>query len=130
MNRIMAKTGIFVMLVAILTVGMMSSCRKESPTVAVIAVVDTSGTVFPGATVRLYPMPTVSPHPGIAIDDTIVADIDGIATFDYTDRFNLGQAGFAVLDIKVWSGDTLLGTGIIKVVAEETSREAVILLPN
>lgn len=125
----MAKTGIFVMLVAILTVGMMSSCRKESPTVAVITVVDTSGTTFQGATVRLYPVPTVSPHPGITIDDTLITDIDGKATFDYTDRFNLGQAGFAVLDIKAWSGDTLLGTGIIKIVAEETSTETAILLP-
>jgi hypothetical protein len=129
MNRIIAKTGIFVMLVAILTVGMMTSCRKESPTVAVITVVDTSGAVFQGATVRLYPVPTVSPHPGITIDDTLYSDIDGKATFDYTDRFNLGQAGFAVLDIKVWSGDTLLGTGIIKIVAEETSEETAILLP-
>jgi hypothetical protein len=129
MNRIMAKTGIFVMLVAILTVGMMTSCRKESPTVAVITVVDTSGAIFQGAMVRLYPVPTVSVHPGITIDDTLVADIDGKATFDYTDRFNLGQAGFAVLDIKVWSGDTLLGSGIIKVVAEETSTETAILLP-
>jgi hypothetical protein len=117
------------MLVAILTVGMMTSCRKESPTVAVITVVDTSGAVFQGATVRLYPVPTVSPHPGITIDDTLYSDIDGKATFDYTDRFNLGQAGFAVLDIKVWSGDTLLGTGIIKIVAEETSEETAILLP-
>jgi len=125
----MAKTGIFVMLVAILTVGMMTSCRKESPTVAVITVVDTSGTVFSGAKVRLYPIPTINPHPGITIDDTLISDSDGKATFDYTDRFNLGQAGFAVLDIEIWSGDTLSGTGIIKVEAEETSEETVVLLP-
>lgn len=129
MNRIMAKTGIFVMLVAILTVGMMSSCRKESPTVAVITVVDTSGAVFQGAMVRLYPVPTINPHPGITIDDTLISTIDGKATFDYTDRFNLGQAGFAVLDIEVRSGDTLHGTGIIKIEAEETSNETVVLLP-
>lgn len=129
MNRIMAKTGIFVMLVAILTVGMMTSCRKESPTVAVITVVDTSGAVFSGAMVRLYPTPTVNPHPGITIDDTLVSDSDGKATFDYTDRFNLGQAGFAVLDIEIRSGDTLYGTGIIKIEAEATSDETVVLQP-
>jgi len=125
----MAKTGIFVMLVAILTVGMMTSCRKESPTVAVITVIDTSGAVFYGAMVRLYPTPTINPHPGITIDDTLYSDIDGKATFDYTDRFNLGQAGFAVLDIEIRSGDTLYGTGIIKIEAEKTSKETVILLP-
>jgi len=125
----MAKTGIFVMLVAILTVGMMTSCRKESPTVAIITVVDTSGAVFPGAMVRLYPVPTVNPHPGITIDDTLYSDGNGKATFDYTDRFNLGQAGFAVLDIEIRSGDTLYGTGIIKIEAEATSEETVVLLP-
>ena len=125
----MAKTGIFVMLVAILTVGMMTSCRKESPTIAIITIVDTAGVVFQNATVRLYPVPTVSPHPGITIDDTAFSDVDGKATFDYTDRFNLGQAGFAVLDIEVWSGDTLYGTGIIKIEAEVTSEESVVLLP-
>jgi len=129
MNRIMAKTGIFVLLVSILTVGMMTSCRKELPTIAVITVIDTSGTIFQGASVRLYPEPTINPHPGVTIDDTAITNIDGKATFDYTDRFNLGQAGFAVLDIEIWSGDTLSGTGIIKVEAEKTSEETVILLP-
>jgi len=128
MNRIIAKSGIFVMLVAFLTVGMFS-CRKESPTVAVITVVDTSGAVFPGAMVRLYPTPSINPNPGIIIDDTLITDVSGQATFDYTDMYNLGQAGFAVLDIEVRSGDTLYGTGIIKVEAEATSNETVVLQP-
>ena len=116
------------MLVAFLTVGMFS-CRKESPTVAVITVVDTSGAVFPGAMVRLYPTPSINPNPGIIIDDTLITDVSGQATFDYTDMYNLGQAGFAVLDIEVRSGDTLYGTGIIKVEAEATSNETVVLQP-
>lgn len=128
MNRIIAKSGIFVMLMAFLTVGMFS-CRKESPTVAIITVVDTSGTVFPQAMVRLYPTPSINPHPGIIIDDTMYTDNSGQATFDYTDMYNLGQAGFAVLDIEVRSGDTLYGTGIIKVEAEATSEETVVLQP-
>ncbi len=128
MNRIIAKTGIIVMLIAILSIGMFS-CRKESPTVAVITVRDTSGAIFPGAMVRLYPTPSINPHPGITIDDTLVSDVNGQATFDYTDRFNLGQAGFAVLDIEVRSGDTLYGEGIIKIEAEKTSEEIVILQP-
>ena len=128
MNRIIAKSGIIVMLMAFLTIGMFS-CRKESPTVAVITVVDTSGTVFEGAMVRLYPTPSINPHPGIIIDDTLITDVSGQATFDYTDMYNLGQAGFAVLDIEVRSGDTLYGTGIIKVEAEATSEETVVLQP-
>lgn len=128
MNRIFAKIGIFSMFLAFLALGTFS-CRKEAPTVAVITVVDTSGTPFPGAMVRLYPTPSSNPHPGIIIDDTLYADNSGVATFDYTDMYNLGQAGFAVLDIEVRSGDTLYGEGIIKVEAEKTSNETVILQP-
>jgi hypothetical protein len=128
MNRLIAKTGIIVMFVALLSITFFS-CRKESPTIAVITVVDTSGVAYPNAMVRLYPTPTINPHPGITIDDTLFTDASGQATFDYSDMYNLGQAGFAVLDIEVRSGDTLYGTGIIKVEAEVTSEEKVILLP-
>jgi len=106
---------------------MFSSCRKESPTIAVITVVDSASAPFPGAMVRLYVTPTISQHGAIIIDDTLYTDIDGQATFDYTDMYNLGQAGFAVLDIEVRSGDTLYGEGIIKVEDEETSEETVII---
>jgi len=126
MNKIIIKTGI---LLSFLIVGMMTSCRKESPTVAIITVVDTEGVIFHGATVRLHPEPTINPHPAIIIDDILISDRNGEASFDYTDKFNLGQAGFAVLDIEIWSGDTLSGTGIIKVEAEQTSEETVVLLP-
>ena len=128
MNRLVAKAGIIVMFIAFLSIGLFS-CRKESPTIAVITVCDTSGTAFPNAMVRLYPTPTINPHPGITIDDTLYTDASGQASFDYSDMYNLGQAGFAVLDIEVRSGDTLYGTGIIKVEAEVTSEEKVILLP-
>jgi hypothetical protein len=128
MNRIIAKSGIIVLLIGFLSIGMFS-CRKESPTVAIITVRDTSGAIFPNAMVRLYPTPTINPHPGIVIDDTLYTDNSGEATFDDTEQYNLGQAGFAVLDIEVRSGDTLYGTGIIKIEAETTSRETVILQP-
>ena len=128
MNKIIAKTGLILMLVGFLSLGMFS-CRTESPTVAVITVVDTSGAVFAGAMVRLYPTPTINPHPGIIIDDTLYTNTDGQATYDYTDMYNLGQAGFTVLDIEVRSGDTLYGAGIIKIEAETTSEETVVLQP-
>ena len=126
MNKLIVKTGIFILLAGLLSTGMYS-CRKEAPTIAKIKVVDTSGTLFIGAMVRLYPTPTITDHGAIIIDDTLFTDIDGVATFDYTDMYNLGQAGFAVLDIEVRSGDSLYGEGIIKVVDEETSEEQVII---
>ncbi|MFT5669100.1 MAG: hypothetical protein ACI9DK_003311 [Vicingaceae bacterium] len=129
MNRIYTKVGVFAMVFAIIGLSTFSSCRKEQPTVAKIRVVDTSGAVFPGAMVRLFPTPSVQNHGAIIIDDTLWADADGFATFDYTDMFNLGQAGFTVLDIEIRSGDTLYGEGIIKIIEEEVSQETVILQP-
>jgi hypothetical protein len=128
MNKIIAKTGLILMLTSFLSLGIFS-CRREAPTVAVITVVDTSGAVFEGAMVRLYPTPTINPHPGIIIDDTLYTNTDGQATFDYTDMYNLGQAGFTVLDIEVRSGDSLNGAGIVKVEAEVTSAETVVIQP-
>lgn len=128
MNTIIAKTGIIALFLGILTFGAFS-CRKESPTVAEITVVDTSGATMPNVMVRLYPTPSINPHPGIVIDDTMFTDNYGKAVFDYTEQYNLGQAGFAVLDIEVRQGDTLYGEGIIKIEAEETSYETVVLQP-
>ena len=128
MNKIIVKAGLLLVTGLIIAAGMVG-CRKEAPTVAKIEVVDTSGAVVPNAMVRLYPTPTVLEHGAIIIDDTLFTGIDGIATFDYTDQFNLGQAGFAVLDIEVRSGDSLYGEGIIKIEQEVTSEETVILQP-
>ncbi len=129
MKRFYAKLGIITMFAAFVGIASLSSCRKEGSTVAKIKVVDTSGVAFPGAMVRLYPTPSVADHGAIIIDDTMFADADGYATFDYTDMFNLGQAGFTVLDIEIRSGDSLYGEGIIKIVEEETTEEVVILQP-
>lgn len=128
MNNLLARTGVFFLLGGLISLSIIS-CRKESPTVARVRVVDTSGAAFPNAMVRLYPTPTISQHGAIIIDDTLYTDVDGYAIFDYTDMYNLGQAGFAVLDIEVRSGDTLYGEGIIKVKDEETSEEQVIIQP-
>lgn len=128
MNKLIAKTGVVFLLAGLLSISLFS-CRKESPTIARILVVDTSGAPFPNAMVRLYPTPTILEHGAIIIDDTLYTGIDGYAIFDYSDNYNLGQAGFAVLDIEVTSGDTLYGEGIIKIEAEETTEEKVILQP-
>lgn len=126
MNKIIGKAGLLLMGAAFiaLTAG---SCRKEGETVAKITIVDTGGVVFPGAMVRLYPSPTIDEHGAIIIDDTIWTEADGIAAFDFSDHFNLGQAGVAVLDIEVRSGDTLYGEGIIKIEQETTSEETVVI---
>jgi hypothetical protein len=127
-TKLIAKTGIVFLLGGLMSISLFS-CRKEGDTIARIQVVDTSGAPFPGAMVRLYPTPTIIQHGAIIIDDTLFTDLDGYAIFDYTDMYNLGQAGFAVLDIEVKSGDTLYGEGIIKIEDEVTTEEKVIIQP-
>ncbi|MCB9223722.1 MAG: hypothetical protein R2780_03895 [Crocinitomicaceae bacterium] len=129
MNNKYTKLGIFAIAAAVVGLTTFSSCRKEADTLAKIRVVDTSGAAFAGAMVRLYPTPTVNNHNAIVIDDTLYSDADGWTIFDYTDKFNLGQAGFTVLDIEVRSGDSLYGEGIIKIVEEEINEETVIIQP-
>ncbi|MCH2234901.1 MAG: hypothetical protein MK078_11680 [Crocinitomicaceae bacterium] len=128
MNKVILKS-IGIVVGGLLLSTTFNSCKKESPTTARITVLDTGGLVFPNAMVRLYPTPTIPAPAEITIDDTLFTGPDGDCTFDYTDKFNLGQAGFAVLDIEVRSDDTLYGEGIIKIVEEEANTETVIIQP-
>jgi hypothetical protein len=129
MNRKSVKTRIILVLMVILST-VTFSCRKETPTVAIITVVDVNGEVFPNATVRLFPVPTIASNPTIIIDNEVLSDVSGAATFDYTDKYNLGQAGFAILNIQVSDGQTLFGEGIIKVEAEKYSYETIVIQPQ
>lgn len=127
MKKIVLKSSIILVLGALISFGV-SSCKKEQPTTARITVVDTAGNVFPNAMVRLYPTPSITSSKTIIIDDTLSTGPDGECVFDYTEMFNLGTAGFAVLDIEVWNAEkTLSGEGIIKIVEEETNEETVII---
>jgi hypothetical protein len=115
--------------VMLLAIGMnfgITSCKKEEPTVASIKVVNTSGDAISGAFVRLFGTSTTTPSRTNILDDTIYTNAAGIANFDYTDYFELGQAGFAVLDIDV-TYETFTGTGTLKIEAEKTNNETVIL---
>jgi len=133
MNRFLLKTGLFTSLLLIVTLSF-NSCYKEKDTLAIISITDTAGNVVENAMVRLYPEPSINPHPTIIIDDTLWTDFEGKVVFDYTEDFNLGQAGFAVLDIEVVvfkanGDDSLSGEGIIKIQPEQSNEEDVIAFP-
>ncbi len=137
MNRFLVKTGLFATFLLFVALSL-NSCRNEKPTTATVSVVDQDGQIVENAWVRLYPTPSDPAHPPIIIDDTLISDFEGKVTFDYTDMFNLGQAGFAVLDIEIWLPDTttadendnlLEGQGIIKVEPETANEEEVIIFP-
>ena len=136
MNRFLLKTGLFATFLLFVAIGL-NSCRKEKPTTATISVTNQNGEIVDSALVRLYPTPSDPAHPPFAegIDDTLYTNFNGEVTFDYTDMFNLGQAGFAVLDIEVIlpntvdGQDSLRGTGIIKVEPEKANEEDVVIFP-
>ena len=104
-----------------------TSCRKEGNTLAIITVLDSNSNLVSNAKVVLYgnPQPSLS---AIVRVDTAYTDLSGQATFDYTELFKLGQAGFAVLDIRATKG-SLTGNGIIKIEEEKTNKETVTIAP-
>jgi hypothetical protein len=114
----------------ILTIGLVLisinySCIKEKDTLVKIRVLNEQNEVVENAMVRLWPNPNPLIGSMITANMAYTKD-DGYAYFDYTNDFNLGQAGFRVLDIDV-SSDDLEGVGIIKIVEEELSEQTVII---
>lgn len=100
----------------------LTSCRKEKDTNAIVTVVDASENPAVGVTVRLYVAnATGAVREGIDVNET--TNSSGVASFNFNDLYELGQAGFAVLDVDVNNGQA---TGIIKI-EEETDNEQVVV---
>ena len=97
----------------------LSSCVKEDPTIAIVNVVDTNNEPVPDAMVVLYgnPMP---PLGEVIRFDTAYTDQNGQAVYDYTEMFKLGQAGFAILEIRAKKG-ALEGNETIRIEEEKTN---------
>lgn len=118
--------GFFVSMLAVCLSLTLSSCKKDKQTIATVKVVNEDGDPIPGATVRLYSVPSDDePRPNqLRFDTTQVTNGTGIVTFDFSEFYKKGQAGFAVLDIEAYKG-SLNGDGIIKIEEEETTEEIV-----
>ncbi len=105
-----------------------TSCRKKGDTIANIYVKDETNASVPGAMVILYGTNTGSTPQVVAIFDTTYTNSTGLASFNYNDVYQLGQAGVAVLDIKAQKLNRI-GTGIIKIEAEKINEETVFIQP-
>lgn len=113
---------------------MMSSCYKTKDTTAEVFVKNASGAPVPGASVRLFGESTLSNQDAgeIIHDRTEYTDGDGRAFFDYTDFFEAGQAGFAVLSVEIQKPlpppeDDLFLESIIKIQEETNNVETYVL---
>lgn len=112
------------MLFAILVVS--GSCRKKADTIARITVRDTANMVVVGAEVILFGKSTTTPIQSVQLRDTSITNTSGIATFNFNDIYQLGQAGVAVLDIRARK-DGLQGEGIIKIEEEQENSTTVFI---
>ena len=104
-----------------------SGCRKKGDTIVLITVRNSDNEIVPDAMVRLYGQSTTNPPSGPVVRvDTAYTDGLGVARFDYTENFKLGQAGLFVLNIEARK-DNKFGAGIIKIEEEKTTEERVFI---
>ena len=98
----------------------LSSCYKEKETIAIITVLNSTQNPVNQASVRLFYNDSTGNNSSlIDIQDNTISD--GTVTFDFSDSYKEGQAGFAVLDIEV-NG---VFSGVIAIEAMETTKKTV-----
>lgn len=105
-----------------------TSCRKKGDTIANIYVKDETNSSVSGAMVILYGTNTGDTPQVVAVFDTLYTNSTGLASFNFNDIYQLGQAGVAVLDIKAQKLNKI-GQGIIKIEAETINEETVFIQP-
>lgn len=121
------SSNLFVLSVAVLSIlATSNACRKKKDTIAKVYVYDASESPVASANVILSGNAT-PPVKGKIIDPKeATTNSKGEAIFNFNDLYQLGQAGVAVLDITASKGE-LGGKGIIKIEAEVTTEESVII---
>ena len=128
MKKTVFKSLLAFALLAIVLAPMMG-CRKKGDTIVRVTVKDISNAPVPNVMVRLYGQSTMDQPPNVIVrNDTAYTNSSGVAIFNYNDVYQLGQAGVAVLNIQA-KKDGMTGTGIVKIVEEETTEETVYLQP-
>ena len=117
-----------IIMLALVVSGVFFSCRKKADTIANIYVRDESNAIVEDAMVVLYGTNTQGTPQVVAIFDTAYTNTAGLASFNYNDIYQLGQAGVAVLDIKAQKLNKI-GQGIIKIEPELVNEETVFIQP-
>ncbi len=98
----------------------LSSCFKVEPTVATITVINEQGAAVPGASVRLFNNGSTPPQGEPKFDTTQFTNGSGVTSFDFSECYEAGQTGFAVLNVDISKG-TLTGSGIINIEEQEVT---------
>lgn len=117
-----------IIILGLVVTGVFSSCREKADTIANIYVRDESNAIVEDAMVVLYGTNTQGTPQVVAVFDTAYTNAAGLASFNYNDIYQLGQAGVAVLDIKAQKLNKV-GQGIIKIEPELVNEETVFIQP-
>jgi hypothetical protein len=131
-NKEQMKTRLTYLFTIVLLGIVTMSCNPEEDTIAEIIVVTPEGSRVPGAEVRMFGQGTIDDDQvgDIAIDRTQFTNSNGVAEFDYTEQYEPGQSGFAILDVEITfetPDSTSFVNGIMKVVEEETTSKTFVL---
>jgi hypothetical protein len=131
-NKEQMKTRLTYLFTIVLLGIITMSCNPEEDTIAEIIVVTSEGSRVPGAEVRMFGQGTIDDDQvgDIAIDRTQFTNSNGVAEFDYTEQYEPGQSGFAILDVEITfetPDSTSFVNGIMKVVEEETTSKTFVL---
>ncbi|MEY4659294.1 MAG: hypothetical protein RJB36_1060, partial [Bacteroidota bacterium] len=78
-------------ILAVLTILVFGSCRKKLDTVANIYIKDENNASVSNAMVVLYGTNTQGTPQQVAVFDTAYTNLNGMATFNYNDLYQLGQ---------------------------------------
>ena len=126
MKQVIKRFGILSLILAMVALTNIG-CKKKKPTIAEITVRNSAGAAIAGAQVHLFPVPTNQNGAGALLwDYTGVTNAAGVASFNFDEVYQLGQAGVVVANIEA-SGNGTTGTGVIKVDQETTSTAVVFL---
>jgi hypothetical protein len=120
------KSLFFLCIVALVAVVSVSGCRKKKDTLAHVYVKNNTNQSVDNAMVVLYGTNTAGTPQQVAVFDTSYTNVEGLATFNFNEIYQLGQAGVAVLDIKAQKLNQV-GIGIIKIEAEKLNEETVVI---
>lgn len=104
----------------------LSSCFKVEPTVAAVTVVNEQGVPVPGAEVHLFNFGGGNTQGDPKFDTIQFTNGSGVASFDFSECYEAGQSGFAVLNVEITKG-SLFGNGIINIEEQTTTSETYVV---
>lgn len=117
-----------VSILSILVLMLAASCQKKPDTFVFVYVEDINGNRVAGASVSLRGQPSDS----VYVNKLTMYDLDGVtdaegkALFRFTEFYQKGSDGFAILGVGALSG-TQLGSGLVKLIEAETSEVTIVI---